>query len=184
MLRISPYTQACIVVALSTIGLIGCNASLPETETLAPAQELNLTCPQTPLTLTTTLGWETQCDADATVLQTAWAPAKVVLQKLGSPEPDPLVTLLAMLKSQPGLSDVKVSLTDVVACGDLTCLSYEATFQRLSRQIQRLGVIAVSPNESWEFATSFIKQSPARVQDHQAARLALSDLTDRISFHR
>jgi len=184
MSRITLYIQALILVTLSTIGPTGCDAPLPETEPLTPTHELNLTCPQTPLTLRTTLGWETRCDANATVLQSEWGPATVVLQKLGNSERDPLMTLLAMLKSQPGLSDVTLSLTHVIACGDFTCLSYEATFQRLSRHIQRLGVIAVSPNESWEFATSFIKQTPTHAQDHQAARLALHDLTDRISFHR
>lgn len=170
-----------------TFGLIalatGCGASVPTTETLKPTDELDLRCTKTPMTLATTLGWKTTCESELALLQSAGTATTVVFQKLGALQADPLMMLLAMLKTQPGLSDVQLSLTSVMACGDLTCLSYEASFQRLSRGVQRLGVIAVSSTESWEFATSYIEGGSADAFDRQMALLALHDLTNGISFY-
>ena len=163
--------------------IFGCTNSQKPQHVVPTTQELEVECSDLQLELTTTLSWTPDCSETALSLATEESLPSVTVQLLTEDAADPLATLLAMLKEQPGLHDVKLHLTDVSICGAFTCLSYMAKFQRLSHSIERLGVVAVGKNKSWEFTTSIDPASAVANLERHLALHALGDLTHRLSSH-
>ena len=154
----------------------------PHSQSIVPTtQRLAIECSDLELELETTLAWSTSCSGNASSLSTVDT-HPVTVQLLSEDATDPLTTLLAMLKTQPGLHDVELHLTGVSICGALTCLSYKAKFQRLSQQIERLGVVAVGNSKSWEFTTSIDLSSSLADMERHLALHALGDLTHRLAI--
>lgn len=163
------------------LGLIGCNPDQSTHEKIPTTHQLEIDCADLRFELTTTLAWKTSCHGETVSLITDDAFPDVNVQLLSKEANDPLLTLLAMLRTQPGLHDVELHLTDVSVCGAFTCLSYRAKFQRLSQPIERLGVVAVDDTLSWEFTTSIDPNSSVANSKRPLALHALDDLTHRLS---
>ena len=163
--------------------IFGCTNGQKPQHVVPTTQQLEVECSDLRLELTTTLNWTPDCSENALSLATEESLTSVTVQLLTEDAADPLATLLAMLKEQPGLHDVELHLTDVSICGAFTCLSYMAKFQRLSHSIERLGVVAVGKTKSWEFTTSIDPASAVANLERHLALHALNDLTHRLSSH-
>ena len=171
----------CALMFLVFAFTFGCANGQKQQQVIPTTQELQVECSDLQLELTTTLDWTPKCSENALSLATEESLNPVTVQILTEDATDPLATLLAMLREQPGLHDVELHLTDVSICGAFTCLSYKASFQRLSHTIERLGVVAVGEAKSWEFTTSIDPTSSVANMERHLALHALNDLTHRLS---
>ena len=161
--------------------LVGSAAGCSRAERASKAPSLTyaftVDCPELNLEFTTTVDWQPECREGVVGFQAEPSLPRVSAQVLSTSSKDPLHTLLALLKSKPGIHDVELHLTDVFVCGSLTCLAYEATFLRLSNAIDRFGVLAVGNTTVLEFTASFEAAPDARLQDRPIAFHLLNDLT-------
>ena len=171
----------CALAFLLVACTFGCLNSQKHQQVVPTTQQLEVECSDLKLELTTTLNWTPNCSENALSLATDASLPPVTVQLLTEDATDPLATLLAMLRAQPGLHDVELHLTDVSICGAFTCLSYKANFQRLSHTIERLGVVAVGEAKSWEFTTSIDPTSSVANTERHLVLHALDDLTHRLS---
>ena len=177
MIRPDRYALTFLLFACT----FGCTNEQNHQQVVPTTQQLEVECSDLQLELTTTLSWTSNCSENALSLATDESLPPVTVQLLTEDATDPLATLFAMLKKQPGLHDVELHLTDVSICGAFTCLSYKASFQRLSRTIERLGVVAVGRTKSLEFTTSIDPTSPVAKLERHLALHGLHDLTHRLS---
>ena len=154
--------------------LAACASPEPSHSPRQATKDVRIDCSELNFDLTTTLNWTSVCNNGVVGLRSDDLP-EVKAQLLSTDAEDPLMVILAMLRTMPGIYDVELHLTNVGVCGSITCLSYEANFRRLSKSIERFGVIAVGDTGSWEFTTSY-ETSP----DHLSLKrpLALHVLDD------
>ena len=166
-----------LVLASAQFALPGCSADETSKRPVQTTQNLTVDCFELNLELTTTLVWRSSCEGASAHLSPSDELPEVQAQLLSNRAKDPLLTVAAMLKTRPGVYDVNLHLTNVAICGAFTCLSYEATFRRLSKSIERFGVIVVDENASWEFTTSYETTPEHRLDRRPLALHVLDDLT-------
>jgi len=174
------YWPLILAIGVAILPLLGCSPDEASTRFVQTTQSLTVDCSQLNLELTTTLLWRSSCEGTSAQLSLNDELPKVRAQRLSNQDSDPLLIVTAMLKSRPGVHDVNLRLTNVSICGSFTCLGYEATFRRLSKSIERFGVIAVDESVSWEFTTSYETAPEHLVYQRPLALHVLEDLTHQL----
>ena len=169
-------------MAAAWLGFVlpGCVSPEPLLTSKSTTRDLSIDCSGLNFDLTTTLTWSSACENGVVGLTSGDQLPEVKAQLLSTNSTDPLLTILAMLKTKPGVYDVELHLTNVSVCGSFTCLGYEASFRRLSKSIERFGVIAVSNSSSWEFTTSYESSSEPLSYRRPLALHVLDDLTHQL----
>ena len=173
------YWGLILSVTAASFVLSGCSSDETSERVVQTTKNFTVGCSDLNLELTTTLLWRSSCEGTGAQLKPGDELPEVQVQLLSRQARDPLLTVAAMLKSRPGVYDVDLRLTNIAICGAFMCLSYEATFRRLSKSIERFGVIVVDKDEdaSWEFTTSYETTPEHQLNQRPLALHVLDDLT-------